>query len=94
MTDEQKKAFGEKMKAIREAKKAAKVKEVAEVTEPVVKEVKSSKIVLHFNRNVEVFINGKPYIGKDIEVDDMVTASEIVRIAKEAYGWEVMTPHV
>lgn len=50
----------------------------------------STPIVLHFKKPVEVFINGTKYEGADIEVTDMKTASEIVRIAKDAYGYSIL----
>lgn len=96
-TPQQKADFGAKMKLLREEKKAV----VPTVEEPVLEEsiapleeviadTQSSKITLNFRKPIEVFINGKAFIGEKIEVDDMATASEIVRIAKEAYGWEIM----
>lgn len=49
----------------------------------------SQDITLKFSKPVEVRINGKLYMGKDITVEDIQLASEIVRIAREAYGDEV-----
>ncbi len=46
----------------------------------------SDKIVLNFRQPVEITINGTPYSGKTIEVSNMGLATEIVRIAREAYG--------
>ena len=43
-------------------------------------------VTIHFSKSIEVYINGIPYVGKDIKVKDMSIASEIVRIAREAYG--------
>lgn len=60
------------------------------VEAPVEVPVEPSKITLNFNQPVEVQINGLKYEGRTIEVQDMATASEIVRIAKEAYGWDVL----
>jgi len=111
MTDEQKQAFADRMKAAREAKKNPVVEtessepsdnlgqglpenlESPEVpTEAVVEEpvAPRAKITLNFTKKIEVYINGKAYLGQTIEVDDMATASEIVRIAKEAYGFDVL----
>lgn len=45
-----------------------------------------NSIVLRFSKSVEVYINGIPYVGKEIKVKNMNVASEIVRIAREAYG--------
>ncbi len=45
---------------------------------------------LQFTKAVEVTINGKQYFGKTIEAPDMDTASEIVRIAREAYGNDIL----
>jgi len=44
------------------------------------------EITIRFMKPVEIFINAKPYVGKEIKVKDMALASEIVRIAREAYG--------
>lgn len=68
---------------------------VEPVVEPVV-EVKpepiipvSQDITLKFSKPVEVRINGKPYFGKEVVVQDIQLASEIVRLAREAHGDEV-----
>lgn len=50
----------------------------------------SKSITLKFTKAIEVTINGILYSGKEIKVTDMETASEIVRIAKDAYGWEIL----
>lgn len=52
--------------------------------------IPTGKIRLEFRKPIEVFINGTPYLGSVIEAPNMVTASEIVRIAKDAYGWEIL----
>jgi hypothetical protein len=57
---------------------------------PIAPPVLNPNIVLHFKKDIEVGINGKWFRGKEIEVKDMATASEIVRIAKGAYGWDVL----
>ena len=66
-----------------------KVEEVPEVPEvrgeDPVKPV-TDEITLHFRKPVEVYINGKAYVGKDIVVPNMSIAAEIVRISREAYG--------
>lgn len=46
----------------------------------------TDEITLHFRKPVEVYINGKAYLGKDIVVPNMSIAAEIVRISREAYG--------
>jgi hypothetical protein len=51
---------------------------------------KPSKIKLKFRQSVWIGINGKVYEGSEIEVDDIIIASEIVRLAKEAHGWDVL----
>ena len=50
----------------------------------------SNKIVLNFSKPVEIFINGIPYFGKSVETPNMATASEVVRIAREAYGPNIL----
>lgn len=108
MTPEEKAAFGEKMKAAREAKKTVSAEETVEapvespeVVEPeqaeevspvdeAQPEPKSDKIILHFTKPVEVYINGKPFVGKDVEVPDYSIATEVLRIAREAYGAEIV----
>jgi hypothetical protein len=57
---------------------------------PVVPEPVKTSITLRFKRDIEVGINGHWFRGKEIEVKDMATASEIVRIAKVAYGWDCL----
>ena len=52
--------------------------------------IPTGKIRLEFRKPVEIFINGTPYIGTVIDAPNMVTASEIVRLAKDAYGWDVL----
>lgn len=95
MSDEEKKAFGERMKAIREKKKAEKeadqvFNEPQATPEPVIEAPDPSEITLRFRQPVEVYINGIAYTGSVIKVKDMEIATEIVRIAKEAYGWSVI----
>lgn len=55
-----------------------------------VEPVDNTGIVLNFREPVEIYINGTPYIGKTLKVTGMSLASEIVRIAKEAYGWDIL----
>lgn len=55
-------------------------------TEP----IKQEEIVLEFTQSVEITINGKKYFGKTLIINDLMTASEIIRIAKEAYGNEIL----
>ena len=52
--------------------------------------MQESMITLNFTKNVEITINGKKYEGKTIEVKNMKLAAEIVRLAKGAYGWEIL----
>lgn len=49
-----------------------------------------SKVIIHFTKKIEVTINAKKYEGKDVEFDNMKIASEVVRIAKGAYGPEII----
>lgn len=44
------------------------------------------EITIHFSKPVEVWINGISYCGKDVTVHSISIASEVVRIAREAYG--------
>lgn len=48
--------------------------------------VVSEKITLRFSAPIEVSINSVHYFGTVIEAPNMAIATEIVRIAKEAYG--------
>lgn len=50
----------------------------------------SSLITLNFTKSIVVQINGKKYEGQSMEVEDMKIAAEIVRLAKTAYGWEIL----
>jgi len=59
------------------------------VETPVVAEIPTT-ITLHFADPVEVTINGIHYSGKEMKVANMEIASEIVRIAKEAYGEHIL----
>ncbi len=49
-----------------------------------------NEIVLNFRKPIEVTINGHKYEGKTITLSDMGIACEIVRIAKEAYGYSIL----
>jgi hypothetical protein len=44
------------------------------------------EITIRFMKAVEIQINGIHYDGKEVKVKDMSLASEIVRLAREAYG--------
>lgn len=46
----------------------------------------TDEVTLHFSKPVEVYINGKAYLGQEITVPNMSIAAEIVRITREAYG--------
>lgn len=62
-----------------------------EVENPIVIEPEVSKtIILNFTKPVEISINGVHYFGKQVEVESMLVASEVVRIAKEAYGYDII----
>lgn len=54
------------------------------------KPTSNKKITLHFKRAIDVCINGIKYPGPDVSLDDLKTASEIVRLAKQAYGNDVL----
>ena len=45
---------------------------------------------LKFIKPIEVTINGYKFEGKEIEFKDMRTAAEVVRIAKMAYGNNIL----
>ncbi len=69
------------------------VKEVTPISEPVIAEplpVVPQKIVLHFTKPIEVTINARQYFGQDVEVPSYEVAAEIVRIAREAYGTDIL----
>lgn len=73
--------------------KAEEPKEEVKVESLVVEEpVKSAydEITLKFSKPIEVYINGIPYLGQEVKVKNMATASEIVRIAREAYGPSIL----
>ena len=48
-------------------------------------------VTLHFTRPVEVSINGVHYFGDTVKAPNIQIASEIVRIAREHYGKEILT---
>jgi len=54
--------------------------------EPVPVTPVSDEITIRFIKDIEVTINGIHYAGTEIKVKNMSVASEIVRIAREAYG--------
>lgn len=45
---------------------------------------------INFTKDVEITINGRSYNGREIKVKDMGLASEIVRIARTAYGRDIL----
>ena len=47
-------------------------------------------VTIRFSRPVEVRINGVPYFGTEVKAPNIQVASEIIRIAREAYGREVL----
>ncbi len=65
---------------------------IVENAKPVEKPIvfHASEITLKFTKPVEVYINGKAYLGKEMVVKDMSLASEIVRIAREHYGSSIL----
>lgn len=63
------------------------VDQVEAAAEPV---VETDEITLKFSKSVEIYINGRAYLGKEIKAPNMMIASEIVRIAREAYGREIL----
>lgn len=48
------------------------------------------KIIIHYTKPIEVTINGHKYEGKDIEFKNMKIASEVTRIARQAYGPDII----
>ena len=59
--------------------------------EPIIEEVKpTGNISLKFIKAVEISINGKHYDGQEIVAPDLATASELIRIAREAYGSDIL----
>lgn len=52
--------------------------------------VDTTIVTLHFNQPVEIYINGTAYIGKEVTVIGRDTADDVLRIAKETYGWEIV----
>lgn len=52
--------------------------------------VMSDEITLRFTQSVWFSINAKVYEGKEITVKDMSTAAELVRMAREAYGPQIL----
>lgn len=48
------------------------------------------KITLHFQRAIEVYINNKAYIGREVVVPNYKIAAEVVRIAKQAFGNDII----
>ena len=52
--------------------------------------VVTPQITLRFSVAVEITINGHQYFGKEVVAPNMETAAEIVRIAREAYGSQVL----
>ena len=75
-------------------KEIPKVEEV-KVETPVEPVVNPEPVVLHFNQDVEVILNGVAYRGKEITVNtgdyhkNVEIASQIVSIAQEAYGQHI-----
>lgn len=59
---------------------------VVEAEEKAETPVETDEVLLKFSKPVEVYINGVPYVGKEVKAPNMKIASEVVRIAREAYG--------
>lgn len=68
---------------------AHKETEKVEETVPSVSSV-AEPITVHFSKYIEVTINSKLYAGKDMTFADYDIAGEVIRIAREAYGPEIM----
>lgn len=47
-------------------------------------------ITLHFTVPIEVYINGKGYLGTEVTVENYSVASEVVRLAKNAFGNDIL----
>lgn len=47
-------------------------------------------IVLRFKKPIVVQINGAKYEGQEVTVKNMKTAAEIVRLAKNHYGSDIL----
>lgn len=63
------------------------VEKAVEAPAPViVAEPVSTEITLSFKRPVEISINGRKFEGMHVVTPDANVASEIIRIAREAYG--------
>lgn len=58
------------------------------VPEPV--QMVTDEITIRFMKPVEIQINGIHYDGKEVIVKNMSLASEIVRLAREAYGPQIL----
>jgi len=69
---------------------AVEEKPVEAVTVTPQPEVVPEKITLRFKIPVEVMINGVHYSGKVVEVNNLEIASEVVRIAREAFGNDIL----
>jgi hypothetical protein len=60
------------------------------IPEEVVVTTISDEVTLTFSKPVEITINGKQYFGTEVVAPNMMIASEIVRIAREAYGRSIL----
>jgi hypothetical protein len=66
------------------------VQPVESVVTPVPAVESTDEIVLHFTKDPDITINGVHYNGKEIKVKSISLAAELVRLAREAYGPEVL----
>lgn len=57
---------------------------------PVTFQASTEEVTLNFRKPIEVYINGKPFVGKQITFANITIASEVVRIAREAYGRDIL----
>lgn len=64
------------------------VEKVLPTPEPV--QMVTDEITIRFMKPVEIQINGIHYDGKEVIVKNMSLASEIVRLAREAYGPQIL----
>lgn len=63
---------------------------VAEVINDPITQIASQEIKLRFEKMVEITINGVQYHGKEVTAPNAEIAAEIVRIAREGYGYAIL----
>jgi hypothetical protein len=74
-------------KYVSQAKLDAHLVKVPHVVETV---APSTFVTLRFTRPIEVYINSVAFVGDTVKAPNVQIASEIVRIAREAYGREIL----